>query len=487
MSDSDEDSQEEDRLKALMKTATGYEDVSEARNSPSTRIERDSKALSSARTFLEDMEDENGDEFAANEGDIVIPNQKEDAKLNSVFIGGPEPKPPSRRKVLHSQMAQSLASSLGSSRSKKAGVDQSFNLMDPTQARRRPSPTRGKTSFSQRLFGATPFEKMHDASPMKESEEYFEKRGRIRRLQHNICCLLLIIAVLTAATIASFKLMSREGTPEPLGNGGEETPTSIEPDISATNEEKDLQQEEEAEIKVNPERLKAISAKLVASGATAKLTLAAEGTPQNKALDWLSNHDPAQLEPTSEYLVPRYVLAVLFYATSGRDPASTTPMKTDWEQHALWMTGEGYCSWYGIKCVGEDDYFHEEGNGKIFEVRLPANNLSGSIPSELLSLSDLFLLNLKSNLLVGTLPRPFLFRNMRDLILDDNMLSGPIEMKMVSMVQLRTLSLSLNDFTGSIPESLGLATQLRYIKLNENELTGTIPTELSSLSKLGTF
>lgn len=478
----DDDSREKDRLKQLMKAATGFEDISEASKRSSVEIRRDSKALNSAKEFLEDMEEDGVELASAHDTEIVVPNQKDDMKLNSVFIGGPEPKPPTRRKVLHSQLAESvgMAQSLSSSlRQKKTGVDQSFNLMDPRQARK-PSPTRGTTTgLSSRIFGATRFDKFNDASPMKESEEYIPKRSRIRRLQHNIACLLLFIALLITATVLTTKLTSKDATPQPLDTTETAPNKPKEPFTFGHQDSEDALEE------TDPERFDLISAKLVKSGVADQFTISTEGTAQFKALDWLSNHDPAQLDISSDYLVSRYVLAVLFYATSGRDPASTSPMNTDWTTHDMWMTGEGYCTWHGVKCVGEDGYFLTEGNGKVFQVSLASNNLRGSIPSELLSLSDLFLLNLKSNWLEGSLPHPFQFRNMRDLLLDDNMLNGTIGIKMVSMVELRTLSMSYNEFTGSIPESLGAATQLHYVKLNGNLLTGTIPSSLSSLTKLG--
>jgi hypothetical protein len=462
MSDSekDEDTREKDRLKELMKAATGVEDISEASNRASVEIKRDSKALNSAKEFLEDMEEDVGEEAETPDTEIVVPNQKDDMKLNSVFIGGPEPKPPTRRKVLHTQLADSLSSS----REKYTGVDQRLNLMDPTQARKQsPTGTRGKTGLSHRFFGANRVDKFNDASPIGESEEYIPKRSGVRRYHNAIVCLVMCIALMAATTLLSMKFMASRG-PAPLPLDDSEPTTDIHQD---------------------PERLDALMARLIKSGAADQFTISAEGTAQYKAMDWLSNHDPAQLDASSDGLISRYALAVLFYSTSGRDPVNTNPMETDWTQHNFWMTGEGYCKWHGVKCVGDDDYFLTEGNGKVFQISLPSNNLRGSIPSEIEALSDLFSLNLKSNWLEGPLPHQFRFRNMRDLLLDDNMLNGTISMKMASMLELRTLSMAYNEFTGSIPDTIGAATQLRYVKLDGNQLTGTLPPSLSSLSRLG--
>jgi hypothetical protein len=472
MSDSekDEDKREKDRLKRLMKAATGVEDISEASNRASVEIKRDSKALNSAKEFLEDMEEDVDEEAETRGTEIVVPNQKDDMKLNSVFIGGPEPKPPTRRKALHTQLADSLSSS----REKHTGVDQRLNLMDPTQARKQsPTGARGKTGLSNRFFGATRFDKFNDASPIGDSEEYIPRRSGLRRYQNAFCCQLICIALMAVATIFPLKFMASRG-PAPLPLDDSETTTGIRKEpFSFGGQDPD------------PERLVALVERLVKSGVADQVTISAEGTAQYKAMDWLSNHDTAQLDASSDGLISRYALAVLFYSTSGRDPESTSPMETDWTQHTLWMTGEGYCKWHGVKCIGDDDYFLTEGNGKVFQVSLPSNNLRGSIPSEIEALSDLFLLDLKSNYLEGPLPHHLQFRNMRDLLLDDNMLNGTISMKMASMVELRTLSMAYNDLTGSIPDTIGAATQLRYIKLDGNQLTGTIPPSLSSLSKLG--
>jgi hypothetical protein len=344
--------------------------------------------------------------------------------------------------------------------------------MDPTQARKQsPTGTRRKTGLSHRFFGANRSDKFNDASPTGDSEEYISKRSGVRRYRNAISCLVLCIAVMAAATFLSMKFMASRG-PAPLTLDDSETTTDIPKEPFSFGDQ-------------DPERWFALVATLTKSAVADQFTIITEGTAQYKAMDWLSNHDPAQLDASSDGLISRYALAVLFYSTSGRDPVNTNPMETDWTQHDLWMTGEGYCKWHGVKCIGDDGYFLTEGNGKVFQISLPSNNLRGSIPYELEALSDLFLLNLKSNWLEGPLPQHFLFRNMRDLLLDDNMLNGTISMKMASMVELRTLSMTYNEFTGSIPDTIGAATQLRSIKLDGNQLTGTLPPSLSSLSHLG--
>mmetsp|Transcript_23675 Transcript_23675/g.58040 ORF Transcript_23675/g.58040 Transcript_23675/m.58040 type:complete len:989 (-) Transcript_23675:62-3028(-) len=469
-----DDRNEEERMKRIMMAATGYETVEEARQKPSVGAGRDGKAITSAKEFLEDMEDEvNHDvaNFGGTSGRIMAPDQKDDMKLNSVLIGGPAPQPPERRKVLHSQ----LANTLSSSRAKSAGVDQSTNLMDPSIARRGTSNAKGGTSLTSRIFGASRYSDMNDADDSMDSEEYIIGKRHMVRYYNSICFLVLITLFMLGATLLTMTIMANQG-PEPI----EQTNPDATREVS--NPHPDLPVSSPTSIG----RFEDISSRLVDTGFAEPSKLRNGVTAQSKALDWLTSHDPAALHPSSEALLPRYVLAVLFYSTSGRDPKSTDPIMTSWKQHELWLTGGSYCEWHGIKCVGEDDYFVTEANGTIFSINLAENKLKGTIPSELAALSDLHSLNLKSNSLKGTIP-DFKFPAMKDIYLDYNHLNGTVNLQFEFMKELRTLSLPYNDLTGSLPATIGSADKLRYIKLGGNQLTGTFPADIASLTHLETL
>ncbi|CAJ1959543.1 unnamed protein product [Cylindrotheca closterium] len=214
-----------------------------------------------------------------------------------------------------------------------------------------------------------------------------------------------------------------------------------------------------------------------------------ESSPQHHAMYWICKHDPAKLDLDDPGFLTRYALAVLFYGTSGRLPADTGVEETDWINHDYWLTGVGYCSWFGITCVDEEGNLELNANGEILQIELSQNILSGSLPPELSALSDAFGFHLDSNFLHGSIPSHFgLLTNLRDLWLSDNKLSGSIPRELGNMEELRELTLGKNDLTGRIPETISQATHLHYFAMAGNHLIGTVPSAIfATLTALKTF
>jgi hypothetical protein len=62
---------------------------------------------------------------------------------------------------------------------------------------------------------------------------------------------------------------------------------------------------------------------------------------QGKAVDWLLNSDPAEIDPcTFPTVVQRYGLATLYYSTNG----------DGWTNNSGWLSGANECMWTGISC-----------------------------------------------------------------------------------------------------------------------------------------
>ena len=74
--------------------------------------------------------------------------------------------------------------------------------------------------------------------------------------------------------------------------------------------------------------------------------------------------------------------------------------------------------------------------------------------------------------------------NLERLRLDDNQFTGKIPNEFESLEDLITLDLDDNALTGEIPPELGSLTNLQYLRLNDNQLTGKIPNEFESLEGL---
>ncbi|MDE2926813.1 MAG: hypothetical protein OXT71_10490 [Acidobacteriota bacterium] len=162
----------------------------------------------------------------------------------------------------------------------------------------------------------------------------------------------------------------------------------------------------------------------------------------------------------------REILSVLFDATGG----------PHWTLRDNWMTDRPLKEW---RRVGVND------DGRVVTLYLGNNNLTGTIPVELGSLTRLTDLNLGYNALTGPIPPEL--GSLAELIhlnLDYNRLTGPIPPELGALSNLETLRLFGNMFTGGIPAELGSLANLTDLNLDLTGLTGSIPPELGALTNL---
>ena len=145
-----------------------------------------------------------------------------------------------------------------------------------------------------------------------------------------------------------------------------------------------------------------------------------------------------------------------------------------------WAIGLPMEEWTGI---GVDRL-----SGRVAEIRLARQGLSGSIPVELGSFTGLTRLLLQSNQLTGTIP-PELgnLTKLEELMLGVNRLTGPIPPELGDLRDLRTLSLFVNELTGTMPPELGRLVNLRNLYLSDSGLTGPTPAALGGLANLVTL
>jgi photosystem II stability/assembly factor-like uncharacterized protein len=176
----------------------------------------------------------------------------------------------------------------------------------------------------------------------------------------------------------------------------------------------------------------------------------------------------------SQVLQQDYDALLAFYTATNGDGWTT---KTGW----LGPNDATVGTWFGV--VVE--------NGRVVQINLPNNNLSGTLPAQLADLTALRFLILGpdqppfTNQIGGTIPSGI--GNLTDLIrlnLQFNTFTGSIPSELSNLPALVRLELSANQLSGAIPSALGNLSTLQFLALGSNSLTGAIPSELGQLTAL---
>ena len=162
----------------------------------------------------------------------------------------------------------------------------------------------------------------------------------------------------------------------------------------------------------------------------------------------------------------RAALEALYNATAG----------ANWTNNTNWLSNAPLSEWHGVTTDTDE---------RVTKLVLDSNQLTGSIPAALGSLTQLGYLWLESNQLTGTIPTGLgNLANLQRLYLGNNELSGSIPAALGGLTNLQRLALYDNKLSGSIPAALGGLTSLQRLWLLSNELSGSIPAALGGLTNL---
>ena len=147
----------------------------------------------------------------------------------------------------------------------------------------------------------------------------------------------------------------------------------------------------------------------------------------------------AQTSPETD----REALVAIYNATDGF-------ITDNWANNDSWLSDTSIGEWFGVTT---------DGDGRVINLRLGENQLSGEIPPELGNLA-----------------------NLRTLVLRSNQLIGEIPPELGNLANLTELAIIFSKLSGEIPPELGNLANLRSLYLSGNQLSGEIPPELSSAS-----
>ncbi|MCU0357847.1 MAG: Ig-like domain-containing protein [Cyclobacteriaceae bacterium] len=184
-------------------------------------------------------------------------------------------------------------------------------------------------------------------------------------------------------------------------------------------------------------------------------------------------------------------LVALYNATNG----------ANWTNRTNWLTGR-VGTWYGITVSrGRVTQINMNpvnppfsGNNLtgtlpttlgsltgLTSLDLAYNKISGPIPPQLGNLTSLIFLNLSNAQLSGTIPAELgNLNNLLVLLLNNNQLSGTIPSQLGNLLQVNQINLTFNQLSGTI----GTLTNLVFLRLNQNGFIGSLPFSIGNLNKL---
>ncbi|MEZ4899079.1 MAG: cohesin domain-containing protein [Saprospiraceae bacterium] len=125
------------------------------------------------------------------------------------------------------------------------------------------------------------------------------------------------------------------------------------------------------------------------------------------------------------------------------------------------------------------------GGGCVLSVDLNTNNLQGTIPASIGTLSNLEALGLGGNGIGGIIPDQIGdLSKLHTLELSGDQLQGVIPDGLRNLTNLTFINLGANQLTGTIPDWIGELVNLEFISLGTNQLTGEIPSSIGKLQRL---
>jgi len=220
---------------------------------------------------------------------------------------------------------------------------------------------------------------------------------------------------------------------------------------------------------------------------TALADLEEVGSSANLALNWLVDENRC-IQPQEWKVIQRYIVGKIYFQMHGDSwlecsrpdtsvDSNPTCDKWDWPDGLPWMDVVDECEWAFIRCRSD---------GRITDIEIRENAVTGTLVDEIdhLPLLQVFMMDGKPNHIEGTIPTQFgNLTDLRILDMDENGLVGSIPEEVFSTAKgLEQLDLDTNSLTGTISTLLGTLPKLMLLQLYSNPIQGTFPSE--ELAKL---
>ncbi|XP_057429227.1 receptor-like kinase TMK4 [Lotus japonicus] len=141
-----------------------------------------------------------------------------------------------------------------------------------------------------------------------------------------------------------------------------------------------------------------------------------------------------------------------------------------------WSSSSSFCDWSGVKCD----------SGRVTVIDLRSNSLTGTLPTDLNSLTQLNTLSLRNNLLTGAFPSLANLTLLKTVYLDTNNFTSVPDGCFFGLTSLQQLSMTdnINLKPWTIPAELTQSTNLVELDLGNANLVGSLPDIFSSLVSL---
>lgn len=142
-----------------------------------------------------------------------------------------------------------------------------------------------------------------------------------------------------------------------------------------------------------------------------------------------------------------------------------------------WSSSKDYCQWKNVKC---------DTSKRVTSINLASQSLSGTLPSDLGTLTQLTTLSLQKNSFAGPIPLLANLTSLQDLYLDNNNFTSVPSGFFQGLTSLQTLSLSENSNLQpwSIPKDLTQSSSLISLTAGNANIIGSLPDFFDSFQNL---